>query len=188
MPIKLIYYNSLKSVMSMVTVLFVGACASDNGADWPKMEADNLWQELEKKQSEESNPSETALNSDDQSSLNGPLAMPSFEVAPPTLSDIRYSLREIERDLPIHERGINAALLRFKNAEAQDKALHWRGVEIEKSRLNDMESALRRIEYQIRGNEETATEQELVERFMQWVTRISPDMPEDMTTDRLAGQ
>ena len=182
------YCNGLKSGLTIVSMLLVGACASGNGSDWPKMEADNLWQELEKKQNEKINVSDNTLSIDNPSSLNAPLVRPPFEAAPPTLSDIRYSLSEIERDLPLREQDIIAALLRFENADAEDKALHWRGVEIEKSRLIELVGAIRRISYQLRDNNEAADEQALVEQFMQRAAKISPETPEDMTTDRLANQ
>ena len=129
---KTLLISSLKTVVATFMVFLIVACASGSSDDWPKMQADELWLELEKRNtaSNETSKSAPAAASDPNPSK------PPFEGAPLALTDIRVMLAEIERDLPFRMQSIAAAVDLFENAADTDKALHWRGVELEKSRLN----------------------------------------------------
>ncbi len=171
--------NSLKVLTCTVSLLLITACTSGNSDKWPVMQADNLWQELEKSQKED------VVLYEKTSSPENQLLEPPFFTEPPTLLDIQNALQEIQRDLPSHEEKIALALEQFENAEDAQKGRYWRGVEIEKSRLNDIVVALRDIEYQISQNSDAQNEMNLTTALLERAVKLMPNKPDYLTEDML---
>lgn len=174
---KSLYNNALTAWMLVVLVTSLGACTPTNSDDWPKMEADALWQQLESDQDQTT----VAQNNDPSLSDGSNLSRPPFMGTPVSLLDIQVTLDEIERDLPFHEQSIKKALADFESAAEGEKALYWRGVEIEKSRINDLTGQLRNISYQIADNSQASAERQLARMLLINAEAITPASPDEMT-------
>ncbi len=168
--------NMLKINMGVLFSLGLMGCASNNSEDWPTMQADSLWQQLEEGQNDGtiSNGNMTVTEQDAN------LSMPAIQESSLSLPDIRVSLSEIARDLPIHAENIAKSLQEFEDAVEADKALHWRGVEIEKSRLNDRMGRLREIQRQISNKPSASNELRMASALLSRAERMMPDQYYDL--------
>jgi len=173
---KPLFHNMLKPPLFAAAIVVFSSCSSINSDDWPKMEADALWQQLESKQ----NQAIVAENTTSTNNQNTNLSRPPFENETLSLLDIKVSLDEIERDMPFHKENIARALDAFKVATEQEKAMYWRGVEIEKSRINDIASTLRAIEYQIANSDDAGAERELIKVLLNRTAELTPEAPSDL--------
>jgi len=160
----------------LISLCLVG-CASNDSEDWPTMQADSLWQQLEESQTGGNNPIDNIEVTEEDANLS----MPTMKEANLSLPDIRVSLSEIERDLPIHAENIEKSLQEFEDAVEEDKARHWRGVEIEKSRLNDKMGRLREIHRQILNTPTAANELRMASALLSRAENIMPDQYYDLS-------
>lgn len=167
--------NTLKNVIGAISLVSIMACASGNSDDWPTLKADELWQEL----GQEGDQSQT-IATGNSNAENTTLLKPPFRQQEVSLIDIRVSLSEMERDIPFHRENISKALDEFDRAKVTEKALYWRGVEIEKSRINDLLSRLRGIEYQVASNDSAAAERRLAAELLARAEELIPHMPSDL--------
>ncbi|MDG1438590.1 MAG: gamma-glutamyltransferase, partial [Emcibacteraceae bacterium] len=168
---KTFIYNSLKCSVAGILMLGIISCASGNSEDWPKMQADNLWQDLEQSDAK------LEMNADNNSAS---LTVPPFSNSKISLVDVRNTLTEIELALPNKMQNLEKAVQSYRDAPSNDKARYWRGIEVEKSRLNELTSALRNIEYQIESNKSAETELILTRELITKINNMSPVMPRDV--------
>lgn len=171
-----IYNSSLKNILCAVSVTALVACSSASSDDWPLLAADPLWAELEETRNSE------VANSDLESAgtSNPSLSKSPYEASPELLLDVRVTLDEVERDLPYLADNMAKAMDLFDAAAEEDKALYWRGVEIEKSRINELSGKLRTIEYQIANNDHAAAERQLARVLLARAEEITPDAPDSL--------
>jgi gamma-glutamyltranspeptidase / glutathione hydrolase len=165
-------YNGLKYCSVGIGLIFIAACASNKSDDWPKMKADNLWQELE--QSE-------VKNVDKINNNNASLIKPPFAGTEISLIDIRSTLVEIEKALPSKLKSMKEALNAYNAAVFNDKASFWRGVEIEKSRLNEISNALSNIEFQLLNDDSAFNELLMTRKLLAIVQSMLPEAPDDVS-------
>ena len=162
--------------MGILVSLGLMGCASNNSEDWPTMQADSLWQQLEEGQTDGTISNGNISVAEEEANLS----MPTMQEARISLPDIRLNLSEIERDLPIHAENIAKSLQEFENAVEEDKALHWRGVEIEKSRLNDKMGRLREIQRQTSNTPAASNELRMASALLNRAEEIMPDQYYDL--------
>lgn len=173
MKIKSFYISALKGATVIVSTTLLVACSGSKQEDWPVMQADTLWQQLEKEGQEE-----LAVNRDKQDSVVNPSpAKVPFERSDLSVIDVRVTLDEIERDLPYHEENISNALENYNASSPENKALNWRGVEIQISRINDLRARLRNIEYALRDNPDRMNEYNLTRALLQRADNLIPAQP-----------
>ena len=165
------------SIISMLISFILLGCSSNKSEDWPIMQADSLWQQLEEDQSNEIISNDNVTVSEEDANLS----MLTIQKASISMADIRVSLSEIERDIPIHAENITKSLQEFEEAVEEDKALHWRGVEIEKSRLNDKMVRLREIQRQISNTPTASNELRMASALLSRAEEIMPDQYYDLT-------
>lgn len=173
---KPLFVNMLRNLFSIFVLVAVAACSSGNSDEWPKLEADNLWVELQQNNANNGVLDNENTGSDDQPNLS---SLP-FEQVPIPLADIRIMLREIERDFPYLATSIEKAVDQFEASAQEDKALYWRGIEIEKSRINELTGKLRSIEHQIAENDQASVERQLTSRLLARAQEITPDAPDNL--------
>jgi len=173
---KSLFINVLSGVICVAALTVLVACSTSNPEDWPKMEADSLWIELEENKGGEV----AAVPESNTVDTKPSLSMLPFEDVPVLLIDIKVTLNEIERDLPFHAENIAKALDQFDGAPDEDKASYWRGVEVEKSRINEITGSLRTILYQIAGNDQAASERQLARVLLARAQEITPDRPDSL--------
>lgn len=173
---KSLFINMLRGLFLSAMSIAIAACSYGNSDEWPKMEADNLWVELEQNQVGDA---ALAIESQDGGELPN-LSKSPFEQAAIPLADIRVMLIEIERDLPFLAIKVEKAVDEFEAATQEDKALYWRGVEIEKSRVNELTGKLRSIEFQVGSNERAQAELALTRRLLAQTQQITPDAPDSL--------
>ena len=137
--------NAVGVFVSCVFLVLISSCSSSQSEDWPKMAADTLWQDLEQKRTSSPSDEDVTENADDNVSLSPP----SDGVAKIPAIDMTVIMDEVDRDLPVYRENMARALDRYENSDDENKDLHWRGVEIEISRLNDVLGRLRTIEHQL---------------------------------------
>lgn len=172
---KSLFNNGLRYSSAIMFIASIMACASDNSEEWPKLEADNLWQDLEVNRGEKA----VSINQA-EANENTSLLKPPFEEKPFSLEEAREELRDIEFLLPQREKGIATALNAFSQATGENKASLWRGVEIEKSRINDLTSRLRSLDFQLMNFDQALLEKQLVERLLNKAANITPETPSDL--------
>lgn len=166
--------NMLKAIVILMFPGILISCSSSGSDDWPKLEADQLWQELDQGQFEAGMVLDNSLN-DNETNL-----LPSSVTSTTTsLSDIDTSLNEIENKLVLHEKNIQLAVDKFDNASGEDKDLHLRGIEIEKSRLNNDISILKNILYQLTDNQEAESERRQAAMLLNRAEQLMPDINYD---------
>ncbi len=171
-----IFNNSLKSILCAAFVAALAACSSAGSDDWPVLVADPLWADLEETRNREV----AAGDVDTVGTSNPSLSKSPYEASPVSLIDIRVTLDEVERDLPYLAENMAKALDLFEAAAEGDKALYWRGVEIEKSRINELTGKLRTIEYQIADNDQAADERQLARILLARIKEITPAAPDSL--------
>jgi gamma-glutamyltranspeptidase/glutathione hydrolase len=169
---KCLFNSDLKALFIIASIVFVVSCSGKNSEEWPKMQADSLWQDLEESGSQNDGTSEPEVANDDTSLLAQP-----YQEDTISISEIRETLRDVEFLIPQREKGIASALSSFESAAEQEKASYWRGVEIEKSRINDIASRLRSIEYQLAKSDQFLIEKQMNGKLLKQVERIIPDAP-----------
>lgn len=172
---KSISINSLKTSLTFAVLVMITACASNNSDDWPKLEADNLWQQLEQGDGISKDVVQKHTAENDMSLLKPPFGKTTL-----SLEEVRVTLNEIERDFPGYAENLNNAMNVYVNAMDVDKAMHWRGVEIEKSRINNMASALWIIVFQLASNDQMKDEVSRARVLLKKVGDVTPQMPDDM--------
>ncbi len=162
--------------MVWISLAILTACSSYDSQDWPKLEADTVWQKLEKNQ-EDTELSDDSIASDDL--VTGPSIL---QVQSTTLSltDIRASLNDIERALAAREDQLKKSVDLFENSQEEDRPLYWRGVEIEISRLNELVLKLRDIEYQISDHKQAIVEHKFAQNLIARAQEIMPSPPPDL--------
>ncbi|HRW30710.1 MAG TPA: gamma-glutamyltransferase, partial [Emcibacteraceae bacterium] len=173
---KSLFNKMLNGLLSVSILSVLLSCSSGGQTEWPKMEADNLWSELENKRTADTQTAQQIVEEDKGSSL------PASPIAekPVSLLDIRVSLQEIERDLPFRAENIAKAMDQYEAADNADRAMRWRGVEIEISRLNELAAKLRTISRQIEGNEQADQEIKLTNRLAKRIDEIIPATPDSL--------
>ncbi|MCC3861420.1 hypothetical protein [Pseudemcibacter aquimaris] len=170
---KSLYYKYLKPVVFVLPVCIVAGCASGNDNEWPVLQADNLWNEIEEKANDESAVSLNSVNLND-TSLNN-----SFDNAHQmTMDEIRETISNSEIRINELEQNINVAIAAYNQASNDEKPQYWRGVEIEKSRLNDVGGTLRQIEYQLSSGGFVSSELTHVRTLLERILRMTPKLPE----------
>ena len=173
---KCMFYNGLKyvSCISLLTALI--ACSSSGSEDWPQLTADPLWSELE----ETANNDVVDGDNETSSPSNASLSRPPFETSTMPLLDVRVALDEVDRDLPHLADELAKALDLYDEAAEEDKARYWRGVEIQKSRINELRSKLRTIAYEIETNTKADEERAQVNALLNQIKDISPTAPDSL--------
>jgi len=173
---KSLLINVLRLLFLVGALSAVAGCSTGNSDEWPTMEADDLWVELEQNNTGDVSTSDKNIGSDNQPSL----LSSSIERKQMPLADIRVALREIERDLPYLTSRIEKAVDQFEAAAQEDKARFWRGVEIEKSRINELTGKLRNIDYQIADDDQAIAERGLTKQLLDRVKQITPNTPDSL--------
>ena len=171
-----IFKNNLKNISCALFIVALPACSFVNSDDWPLLTADPLWVELEK-----------TKNSDVEAEvintvvLSDPILSKSpYAATALPLIDVRVMLDKIERDLPYQAHNMAKALDMFDAAGKEDKALYWRGVEIEKSQVNEFRGELLMIKHQIMDNDQAVVERQLTNVLLMKVEEITPDAPNSL--------
>ncbi len=174
---KSFYINVLKGTSFVVATILLIACSGSKPEDWPVMQADTLWQQLEKEGQEE-----LAVSDGQQDRVIKPTpSKVPFEQNDLSIIDMRVALDEIERDLPYHEKNIRNALENYDASSTENKALNWRGVEIQISRINDIRAQLRDIEYALRDNPDRLNEYNLTRALLLRADNLIPPQPAGLT-------
>ncbi len=137
------------------------------------MEADDLWSDLETARNQQSTDTENVA---DQDVPSNPSSVPPGANVISDL-DITVTLEEIERDLPVHIENMALARDKYDAATADDRELHWRGVEIEISRLNEMIGKLREIDYQLTLMNDQSDKKRRANDLLTRISDIIPDTP-----------
>lgn len=163
--------NMLRVLLTLIISCILISCSSSGSDEWPKLEADRLWQKLEQEQSDTEILSDNSLNNNETILLPSATASPSI-----SLSDIDLSLNEIENKLTLHEKNIQLAVDKFENANGEDKDLHWRGIEIQKSRLNSDLSVLRDIVFRLADKQEAVNERQRATMLLKRAEALMPDI------------
>ncbi len=141
------------------------------------MRADTLWQELEQHQSVEATSThQTSVENDRPSPSTPPFDGPTISPI-----DARVILDEIERDLPLHAENMSKALDVFEASSDEDSARHWRGVEIEISRLNDVASRLRDLAFKLKDRDDAFNERRFTDVLLSRTNRLIPPRPAGLT-------
>lgn len=153
-------------------MFFLVSCSGGGSEEWPTMRADSLWVDLENAD-EAQITDEQLIETEDKPS---PSARP-FEVDQISPIDVRVALDEAERDLPYHAERIAEALTRYERSSAEDRALNWRGVEIEISRLNEIIARLREIDHRLKGNQDYINEQRATAALLERAVNLIPEQP-----------
>lgn len=167
--------KTVKCVLAGMAFVLVTACSSSSEEDWPKMRADNLWQELDQLATEVPEPIAAVQEPAPPEASEVP-----FEPESISAIDARIILDEIERDLPFHAENIAAAVDRFGKSTEGEKALNWRGVEIEISRINDIAGQLRSLAFRLRNNPETVNELNITSALLERVHSLIPERPSNL--------
>jgi len=176
-----IFKNNLKNILCAVFVTALTACSFVNSDDWPLLTADPLWTELA--ETKNNDVVDEVIVTD---IFSEPILSNSPHAATPLLLiDVRVMLDKIERDLPYQALNMAKALVMFNAAAKEDKALYWRGVEIEKSRVNEFRGELRMIEHQIANNDQAVVERQLTNILLRRVEEITPDAPNSLDLTRM---
>lgn len=173
---KTLFNNMLSGLLSAALLSVLVGCSSGGQSEWPKMEADSLWAELENKRTADPE----APNQISDESSGSSLATPPFAEKSVSLLDIQVSLQEIERDLPFHAETIAKAMDQYEASPDEDKAMRWRGVELEISRLNELSAKLRTISRQIGGNDQAGKERQLTNQLLNRIEEIIPATPDSI--------
>ncbi|MDG1709345.1 MAG: hypothetical protein P8H03_11320 [Emcibacteraceae bacterium] len=176
MSIKTFVYSGLKYGVAGMGGLIIIACSSGNSDDWPKMQADNLWQKLEQSDAK-------SIGGDEINEAS--LIEPPFYGTEISLVDIRSTLSEIELALPNRAENMQTAVDAYNAAPTIDKSSFWRGVEIENSRLNELTSVLRNIEFHLVNNNVAETELLLTRKLIIAANSISQDAPNDINLETM---
>lgn len=172
---KSLFNNGLKSFAMCMSVVSIMSCSSNNSDEWPILQADNLWEEL----GESSSDLGVSKEEVDAGSSASP-SKPRFEENVISLEDVKNELRDIEFLLPRREEAVRKALKSYHDARAEDKASFWRGVEIEKSRINDISGRLRLLDFKLENNNQAALEKQLIARLLEKAENITPITPSDL--------
>ena len=173
---KSIFNNILKWMVVWMSFIMLAACSSYDSQDWPTLEADTVWQNLEQNP-ENKDISSANIESDDL--LPGP--SPLLDHTPASsLKDIRASLNDIERALGAREDQLKNSIDLFENSPEEDRYLYWGGVEIEISRLNELVLKLRDIEYQISDHKQAIVEHKFAQNLIARAQEIMLSPPPDL--------
>lgn len=177
---KSLFNKGLKLFSVLISMVSIISCSSNNLDEWPELHADNLWQELE-----ETNPNDAKEAIDDNVTNIASPSKPAFDDVVISLEEVKKELRDIEFLLPQREAAVSKALNDYFDASAADKASFWRGVEIEKSRINDIASRLRLLEYKFENNSQATLEKQLIARLLEKAENIIPVTPSDLNLSSL---
>lgn len=172
--------SGLRSFGALLSIASIIACSSNNSEEWPELRADNLWQELG-----ESSSSETWSAVNDSVSESASPSKPSFETVVISLENVQKELRDIEFLLPKREEAVSKALNDYFDAPTDDKISFWGGVEIERSRINDLASRLRLLNYKLENNSQATKEKQLISRLLIKAENITPVTPSDLNLSSL---
>ena len=174
---KSFYINILKGTSVIAAAILFIACSSSKPEDWPVMQADTLWQQLEQEGQTEL---ATSQKQPDVGVKPGHSKAP-FEQTDLSITEVRVQLDEIERVLPYREENIRNALENYNASSPEDKALNWRGVEIQISRINDVRARLRDLEYALRDNPDHMNEYNLTRALLLRADNLIPAQPAGLT-------
>lgn len=174
---KSLFSTMLRLVVVCCAALIIMSCSYNDPEVWPELRGDALWQEL----NDNSNIEPLSPAQNNITVPNNNIPKPPIQMTSLSLLDIQVTLSEIDRDLPYHEQNIINALSRFENAELADKASMWRGVEIQRSRLNDLAGKISAIEFQIADNPDSNAELVLARMLMKNILAILPNKLDEKT-------
>ncbi len=181
---KSLFHNVLRGGLAILSIAMLIACSSSSSEDWPKMEADSTWAELEQAQAGADMPASEEVG---QSESRQPELPPSPYLNGDMLPlDIQVALDEIDRDLPHNAQRIAAALDVYEAAAADDKAMRWRGVEIEISRVNEILSDLRSIERQLIANRQDGAVLVRTQALLARAGELIPEQPPELNLSSMA--